>query len=112
MLRLLHERESPVTRLASDGRLVRAYLEDGRRVTPVEVDYLLWTRPTARLVEAGAAPDASAPGVRRELWLTGTASPLALREIEARGITVVENAFARLSREPALDEVTPPEASP
>lgn len=112
MLRLLHERESPVTRLASDGRLVRAYLEDGRRVTPVEVDYLLWTRPTARLVDAGAAPDASAPGVRRELWLTGAASPLALREIEARGITVVENAFARLSREPALDEVTPPEVSP
>jgi hypothetical protein len=112
MLRLLHERESPVTRLASDGRFVRAYLEDGRRVTPVEVDYLLWTRPTAKLADAGAAPDASAPDVRRELWLTGTASPLALREFEARGITVVENAFARLSPEPDTAGVAAPEASP
>jgi hypothetical protein len=108
MLRLLHERESPVTRLASNGRFVQGYLEDGRRVTPVEVDHLIWTRPTARLADAGAAPDPSAPDLRRELWLTGTASPLARRELEARGITVVENAFARLSRrasaEPAPED--------
>jgi hypothetical protein len=94
LLRGIHERVAPIERLGSDGRFVRAYLAGGLRVTPIEVDELLWTRPTARLADAGAGPD---PGVvRRELWLTGTASPRTRAELEARGFGVVEHAFSRL----------------
>jgi hypothetical protein len=97
LLRSIHERVAPIERLATDGRFVRAYLAGGVRITPVEVDELFWTRPTARLVDAGAGPDpAGATLTRRELWLTGTASPRTRAELEARGFVLVENAFAHL----------------
>ena len=102
LLRGIHERVAPIERLATDGRFVRAYLAGGVRITPLEVDELFWTRPTARLADAGAGPDPAAQGLtRRELWLTGTASPRTRAELEARGFVVVEQAFARLD---ALEE--------
>jgi hypothetical protein len=97
LLRGIHERVAPIERLATDGRFVRAYLAGGVRITPIEVDELFWTRPTARLVEAGAGPDPTGAAlVRRELWLTGAASPRTRRELEARGLVLVEHAFAHL----------------
>jgi hypothetical protein len=94
LLRGIHERVAKIERLGSDGRFVRAYLAGGVRITPIEVDELLWTRPTARLADAGAGPD---PGVvRRELWLTGVASPRTRAELESRGFVLVEQAFTRL----------------
>jgi hypothetical protein len=97
LLRGIHERVAPIERLASDGRFVRAYLAGGVRITPIEVDELLWTRPTARLADAGAAPDPTAPVLaRRELWLTGVASARARAELAARGFVVIEHAFERL----------------
>ena len=97
LLRGIHERVAPIERLATDGRFVRAYLAGGVRITPVEVDELFWTRPTARLVDAGAGPDPEGVVLtRRELWLTGTASPRTRAELEARGFVLVENAFAHL----------------
>jgi len=97
LLRGIHERVAPIERLATDGRFVRAYLAGGVRITPVEVDELFWTRPTAQLVDAGAGPDPSGAALsRREVWLTGTASPKARAELESRGFVVVENGFERL----------------
>jgi hypothetical protein len=97
LLRGIHERVAPIERLATDGRFVRAYLAGGVRITPLEVDELFWTRPVARLADAGAGPDPEGVALsRRELWLTGTASPRARAELEARGFVVVEQAFARL----------------
>jgi hypothetical protein len=97
LLRGIHERVAPIERLASDGRLVRAYLPGGVRITPLEVDELFWTRPVARLADAGAGPDPEGVTLtRRELWLTGTASPRARAELEARGFVLVEYAFAHL----------------
>jgi hypothetical protein len=99
LLRGIHERVAPIERLASDGRFVRAYLAGGVRITPVEVDELFWTRPTARLADAGAGPDPDGAALsRRELWLTGTASPRTHAELEARGFVLVEDAFAYLDR--------------
>jgi hypothetical protein len=97
LLRGIHERVAPIERLATDGRFVRAYLAGGVRITPLEVDELFWTRPVAKLADAGAGPDPEGIALsRREVWLTGTASPKARAELEARGFVVVEQAFARL----------------
>jgi hypothetical protein len=97
LLRGIHERVAPIERLASDGRFVRAYLAGGVRITPIEVDELLWTRPTARLADAGAGPDPEGAALaRRELWLTGVASPRTRAELEARGFALVERAFEHL----------------
>ena len=97
LLRGIHERVAPIERLATEGRLVRAYLAGGVRITPLDVDELFWTRPAATLADAGAGPDPEGIVLsRREVWLTGAASPRARAELEARGFVVVEHAFARL----------------
>jgi hypothetical protein len=97
LLRGIHERVGKIEALGGDGRFVRAYLANGVRITPLEVDELFWTRPAARLADAGAGPDPTGRAVaRREVWLTGTASPRARSELEARGFVVVEHAFERL----------------
>lgn len=95
MLRAVHEQVAEVARLDSDGRFVRATLVDGRRITPVEVDRLVWTRALERLVANAAAPGED---VFPELWLSGTASPRARTELAARGFVVVERAFERFER--------------
>ena len=97
MLRAIHEHVAPVARLDSGGRFVTATLADGRRITPVEVDRLVWTGALARLVAAAPGRDAE---VFPELWLSGTASPRARTELAARGFVVVERAFERFEREP------------
>ena len=96
MLRAIHERVTPIARLGTDGRFVRAYTVDGRRITPVEVDYLVWTRPTMRFAEEGTAPEPDGSTPPRELWLSGVASPKALAELQRRGYQVVERAFEHL----------------
>jgi len=61
------------------------------------VDELFWTRPVAKLADAGVGPDPEGIALsRRELWLTGAASPRARAELEARGFVLVEHAFVRL----------------
>lgn len=95
MLRAIHEHVSPVRSLERGARFVRAVLEDGRRVTPVEVDRLIWTGALARMVaDVPLARDAEAFD---ELWLSGSASARARTELAARGFVVVERAFERLA---------------
>ena len=95
MLRAIHEHVAPIARLDSDGRFVRATLQDGRRIVPVEVDRLIWTRPLQRIAEGAVAPDTEET---TELWLSGSASPRARTELAARGFVVVEHAFERIER--------------
>jgi hypothetical protein len=95
MLRAVYEHVAPVARLDSDGRFVRATLKGGRRVTPLEVDRLIWTRALERLVAGAPARDAD---VLPELWLSGSASPRARTELAARGFLVVERAFERFEQ--------------
>ncbi len=68
-----------------------AYTSEAKLIVAAQVDYLLWSRPVDRFVRALA--DAQVPNARvesREIWLSGNASRKARREIEARGIAVVE----------------------
>jgi hypothetical protein len=91
LLAAVHRRMEPIERISAQGRVVRAYLQSGTRITPVEVDHLIWTRPVRELVELGAAGDDASP---REIWLSGTASPKAREEIQARGFGLLENMSA------------------
>ncbi len=93
MLRAIHEHVARVERLDSDDRFVRATLPGGRRITPIEVDRLVWTRPLERLARAAVDPDSDESV---ELWLSGTASPRARTQLAALGFVVVERAFDRL----------------
>ncbi len=46
--------------------------------------------------QTGWAGSSGSPG-NIEVWLTGTASPLARQQLKERGITVIENVDTRLS---------------
>jgi hypothetical protein len=98
ILRLLHQQVAPVERvLALRERAPAAYTREHKLVVPAQVDYLVWSRAADELTLAlaEAAPE-GLPVSGRELWLTGSASPRAREAIEARGIQVVEHAFARV----------------
>lgn len=97
LLRAIHEGQGPVVRLASEGKVVRAFLADGRRVTPIEVDHVVWTWPVAELVRAGTLAAANEPAAR-EIWFTGTASAKARAEMEDLGYVVVEHGFEAAAR--------------
>ena len=66
---------------------------DGRIVGVMPIDALSWTETTSAMLR-GSAADArkvSATG-QVELRITGTATPMAKRELQALGWRVVENA--------------------
>jgi hypothetical protein len=94
MLRAIHEQVSPVVSLERGNRFVRATLDDGRRVIPVEVDRLVWTGALERMVDG--APLLENAEAFDELWLSGSASARARTELAARGFVVVERVFERL----------------
>ncbi len=103
MLRVFDESRAPIRRcvaITASSRVVLAGVaDDGTLVVPELVDHLVWTRPAAELAEALVAgePGEGPPVRRRELLLSGTLSPKARAELEARGIAVTAQAFERLS---------------
>jgi hypothetical protein len=78
------------------------YTESGTLVIPLAADYVNWTPATAALADVITK---EAPGnlnvERRELVLSGAASPLARERLEALGIAVTERAFEQLEGESA-----------
>jgi hypothetical protein len=92
ILRFHHLKVAPIERLlVLNNRTPAAYTSEAKLIVAAQVDYLLWSRPVDRFVRT--LVDAQVPNARiesREIWLSGNASPKARREIEARGITVVE----------------------
>ncbi|UCE84954.1 MAG: hypothetical protein JSU66_11420 [Deltaproteobacteria bacterium] len=109
LLRAHHQHVAPVERIVEVGpRIAAAYTEERKLVVPAQVDYLLWTRPTERFVRRVAQADpAELEITAREIWLSGTASALARREIERLGIRVVERSFEQTFRRLAPAEDAP-----
>ena len=107
ILRFHHVEVAPIERLLlMNGGSPVAYTSKGKLLVAAGVDYLLWSRPVHDFVRALAA--AEVPGARvdaREIWLSGEASPIARREIEALGVRVIERVLERmvprLSEDPA-----------
>lgn len=56
----------------------------GKLIGMHPIDYLAWTQPVLLVLQAGAKQDAKS----REIWLEGTASPLAREGLESVGWTV------------------------
>jgi hypothetical protein len=85
-----------------DGTLV-GHAADGTLVVPLAADHAVWSRDTAAFTDSftSAAP-AELEGRKTELLVSGTLSPKARAEIEARGVAVVENAFDRLQVPPDI----------
>lgn len=97
MLRGYHETVSPLTQIAPLNRLTVAQTKAGSALIAAPVDQLIWTERVDR-VTGQLKNDYRPAGFngRIDLWLTGTVSPVARKELEQRGFTVTDRANTRV----------------
>jgi hypothetical protein len=70
---------------------------NGALVVVLPLDYLVWTEPMAQLITGANQLVSELPGTKeKQVWLTGTISPRARKEIETRGWQVRDRAEAQL----------------
>ena len=69
----------------------------GALVVNLPLDYLVWTEPMAQMLTRANQMVNELPGLKeKQVWLTGTLSPRARKEIESRGWQVRDRAEAQL----------------
>jgi hypothetical protein len=104
---LFHRTQTPLTSIVANlpGACVTA--GDERFACLYPLDYVSWTEGVAGHVERiTKRAQTDFPRAKRELWLTGQASPRAAKELDARGWTVREKGLKLISEE-AQPESTP-----
>ena len=88
---------SPIQEITAPG-IILARAANGTVLIPFPLDYGVWTVRAERVVKntlAGYKTPGRTPA-KFELWVTGTVSPLARRQLEAQGIKVVEHVDRRI----------------
>ena len=98
ILRGCQAKVSPVQDIKVFGPLVFAKTAGGSVISPLPLDYAIWTeRAGQRVPDAMRAYKAQNPGMKKcEFWLTGTASQTAKDEAGKNGIQIVENVGSRM----------------
>ena len=96
ILRGYHETQGPITGITMIEALTVAQTRSGAAMIPFALDYGVWTANADRLSQH-LKTNYRAAGFngKFELWVTGTLSPTAKQELQARGFSVVENAGTR-----------------
>jgi hypothetical protein len=88
---------TPLESFISLGQFAVGRTVNGALVFNVPLDYLVWTEPMAQLLTGANEFVNTLPGIKeKQLWLTGTLSPRARREIESRGWQIHDRAEAQL----------------
>jgi hypothetical protein len=97
LLRGYHETVAPLTSMQMIGRLMVAQSKNGKALVALPLDHLLWTQAADRRSQELLA-GYKAPGFtgQFDVWLTGTASPLARQQLTERGMTVTEEVYKRV----------------
>ncbi len=97
ILRGYHETVSPITEIQTSLRLAVAQAKNGNALVPLPLDHLIWTQTAdRRSQEVKSGYRATGFNGKFDLWLIGTASPLARQRLAERGMTVVEEAGKRV----------------
>ena len=79
------------------GLFAASRTKNGAVVVVLPLDYLVWTEPMAQLITGANQLVSELPGIKeKQVWLTGTISPRARKEIESRGWQVRDRAEAQL----------------
>jgi hypothetical protein len=92
-----HRDVTPIESFVALGDFAAARTKAGALVFNVPLDYLAWTEPIARLLTGANQLVTELPGIKdKQLWLAGTLSARARKEIESRGWQVQEQTEARL----------------
>jgi hypothetical protein len=88
---------SPLERFISLGQFAVARAVNGALVVNFPADYVVWTEPMAQMMTAGNQLVNELPGIKeKHIWLTGTLSPRARKEIASRGWQIHDRAEAQL----------------
>ena len=88
----------PIHRFAAGDNFASGLLEDGTLIFVVPLDNLLWTESMARFISGADKKLKSLPEVTgTQIWVAGKMSPLARKEIEARGWKVFEQGGGKLT---------------
>jgi hypothetical protein len=101
-----HKSVEPIERFEGFGRFAAARTRDGKLVFNVPLDHLAWTENMAGFVDAAIHHTKSLPRVtEKHLWVTGSVSPLALKDLNKRGMLVHERSEGRLlGKEASISE--------
>ncbi len=96
IMRGYHETQGPITAITMIEALTIAQTRNGTAMIPFALDYGVWTANADKLSQH-LKSNYKADGFngKFEMWVTGTLSPTAKQELQARGFTVVENAGTR-----------------
>ncbi len=92
-----HKTVAPIETFIALGEFAAVRTTQNEVVFTVPMDHLVWTQEMATLITAADArvTQMTRPA-NKQLWITGTMSARAKKEIEARGWRVQENSEARL----------------
>jgi hypothetical protein len=83
---------SPITNISVVSGLIFARSQSGSVLMPFPIDNVIWTEKNATIVNAAVTgyKSANPSDSKLELWVRGTVTPLARKNLEALGIKVVE----------------------
>jgi len=88
---------APLERFISLGQFAAGRAANGALVVNLPLDYLVWTEPMAQLLTGANQLVDTLPGTKeKQIWLTGTLSPRARKEIESRGWKIHDRTEAQL----------------
>ncbi len=108
---LFHKTQAPVTRIVANLPGACVVAQGDRFACLFPLDYVAWTEGVAgHFDRMTKRAEIDFPKAKRELWLTGRASPRAAKELAARGWTLRERGLKLIS-EDALPENTPQKAA-
>jgi len=97
IMRGYHETVAPLTEMQMVGRVIVAQAKNGKALVALPLDHLLWTQAVDRRSQE-IKTSYQVPGFtgQFDVWLMGTASPLARQKLTARGMTVTEEVYKRV----------------
>jgi len=91
-----HKAVAPVGSFISLGELAAARTGSGALVFCAPLDHLVWTEPMGRFITTSNKVIDQAGAKEKQLWVTGTLSAVARKELEDRGWKVQESSEERL----------------
>lgn len=97
-IRGYHETVSPISEIMISSNLVLAKTKKDTSLIPFPLDYLIWTEKSEQLITniVDTNKEAFGPDMEFDLWVTGTVSPLARKNLEEKGIKVAEKVYERI----------------
>lgn len=99
MMAAYHLKVSPVAHMIRLGEIAGLQKKDGTLVLIFPVDQVAWLKNVKdRVLRTSRQVTQNIPNLTsKELWLGGTATPVARQNLEAQGWVVKENAFEKLT---------------